>query len=147
MLNRVQLIGRLGADPTVRYMPSGDPVCSFTLATSERWIDKSTGEKKQNTEWHNIVIFRGLAKIAGEYLKKGSQVYLEGKIKTRKWQDKDGADRYTTEIIAEEMHMLDGKKQEGGSPETQAQQQQTPASSGKAKMDYYGDEFSDDIPF
>ena len=109
MLNKVTLIGRLGADPEVRYMPSGGAVANITLATNFRWKDKQSGEKKESTEWHRVVFFNRLAEIAGEYLKKGGQVYVEGRLQTRKWQDQNGQDRYTTEIIATEMHMLDSR--------------------------------------
>jgi single-strand DNA-binding protein len=107
MLNKVTLIGRLGADPEVRYMPSGSAVANISLATNFRWKDKQTGEKKESTEWHRVVFFNRLAEIVGEYLKKGAQVYVEGRLQTRKWQDQAGHDRYTTEIIATEMQMLD----------------------------------------
>lgn len=108
-LNKTQLIGNLGADPEVRYMPDGTPTASVTIATTDTWKDKATGEQKEKTEWHRVVFFKGLAKVAGEYLKKGSQIYVEGKLRTRKWTDKDGIDRYTTEIVGREMQML-GKK-------------------------------------
>jgi single-strand DNA-binding protein len=109
MLNKVILIGRLGADPEVRYMPSGDAITTIRLATSRNWKDRNTGERKEETEWHRVVFFAGLAKIAGEYLKKGSQAYVEGRIRTQKWQGQDGQDRYTTEIVADEMRMLDSR--------------------------------------
>ncbi|MGR8942279.1 MAG: single-stranded DNA-binding protein, partial [Gammaproteobacteria bacterium] len=109
MLNKVMLIGRLGVDPEVRFMPSGGQVTTIRLATSRRWRDKQTNERKEETEWHRVVFFSRLAEIAGEYLKKGSQVYVEGRIRTQKWQGQDGQDRYTTEIVAEEMHMLDSR--------------------------------------
>lgn len=105
-LNKVLLIGNLGADPEVRYTTSGDAVTSIRLATTDTWRDKASGEQREATEWHRVVFYRRLAEIAGQYLKKGAQVYLEGRIKTRKWQDKDGQDRYTTEIEATEMKML-----------------------------------------
>ena len=109
-INKVILIGNLGKDPEMRSMPNGEPVTNFSIATSESWKDKATGEKKERTEWHNIVIYRRLAEIAKQYLHKGSKVYIEGSLRTRKWQDKEtGKDRYTTEIIANEMQMLDGK--------------------------------------
>lgn len=111
-LNKVTLIGNLGADPETRSMPSGDAVTNIRVATTESWKDKS-GEKKEHTEWHNVVFYRKLAEIAGQYLKKGSQVYIEGSLRTRKWQDKDGQDRYTTEIVATEMKMLGGGKGNG----------------------------------
>ncbi|GAB59723.1 single-stranded DNA-binding protein [Rheinheimera nanhaiensis] len=108
-INKVILIGNLGTDPEVRYMPQGGAVANLTVATSESWTDKATNEKKEQTEWHRVVIYQRLAEIAGEYLRKGSKVYIEGKLKTRKWQDKDGVERYTTEIIANELQMLDGR--------------------------------------
>lgn len=114
-VNKVILVGNLGKDPEVRYSSSGDAICNLTVATSEQWKDKATGEKKEATEWHRVVFYRKLAEIAGQYLKKGSQVYLEGRIKTRKWQDKEGQDRYTTEIEATEMQML-GSRQGMGAP-------------------------------
>jgi len=106
MLNKVTLIGNLGADPEVRFMPSGGSVANISLATTRRWKDKQTGERKEATEWHRVIFFNRLAEIAGEYLKKGSQVYVEGRLQTRKWQGQDGQDRYTTEILAQELHML-----------------------------------------
>jgi single-strand DNA-binding protein len=160
MLNKVMLIGRLGADPEVRYMPSGDAVTSIRLATSMRWKDKQTGERKEETEWHRVVFFRGLAKIAGEYLKKGSQVYVEGRIRTNKWQGQDGQDRYTTEIVADEMHMLDSRSggttnyaADSNTPPTSSYDSRppAPASAGggapqsAAPASY--DDFDDDIPF
>ena len=127
-INKVIIIGNLGADPEVRYMPQGGAVANLTVATSERYKDKATGEPKEVTEWHRVVIYQRLAEIAGEYLRKGSKVYIDGKLKTRKWQDKDGVERYTTEIIANELQMLDGK-QDGQSNGSQGQkpQQQRPA--------------------
>ena len=110
-LNKVQLIGHLGADPETRFTTSGDAVTNVRLATSETWKDKASGEQRENTEWHRVVFYRRLAEVAGEYLKKGSQVYIEGRIKTRKWQDKEGKDQYTTEIEATEMKMLGGKRE------------------------------------
>ncbi|MES0872784.1 single-stranded DNA-binding protein [Sinimarinibacterium thermocellulolyticum] len=107
-VNKVILIGNLGKDPEVRYFPNGDAVCNVTLATTESWTDKQSGEKKEMTEWHNVVFRRKLAEIAGQYLKKGSRIYVEGSLRTRKWE-KDGVDRYTTEIIAQDMQMLDGR--------------------------------------
>lgn len=105
-VNKVILVGNLGADPEIRAFPNGDAICNLRLATTENWKDKSTGEARENTEWHRVVLFRRLAEIAGQYLKKGSQVYIEGRLRTRKWQDKDGQERYTTEIEASEMKML-----------------------------------------
>lgn len=115
-INKVILVGNLGADPEVRYMPQGGAVANMTIATSESWTDKATNERKEQTEWHRIVIYQRLAEIAGEYLRKGSKVYIEGKLKTRKWTDKDGIERYTTEIVANELQMLDGRGegQQGG---------------------------------
>lgn len=113
-INKVIVLGNLGKDPEVRYMPSGGQVTNITVATSESWKDKDTGEQKEVTEWHRIVFFNRLAEIAGQYLKKGSQVYIEGALKTRKWQGQDGQDRYTTEIVASEMQMLGGRGGSGG---------------------------------
>lgn len=130
-LNKVQIIGNLGADPEVKFMPSGDAVCNLTVATSETWKDKQTGEQKEKTDWHRVVIFGKLAEIAGQYLKKGSKVYLEGKLQTRKWQNQSGDDQYTTEVVLQgfdgEMQMLDSASQgQGGFAQ---QQQQTPQAS------------------
>lgn len=108
-VNKVMLIGRLGQDPEVKYMPSGGAVTNASLATSEQWKDKNTGQPQERTEWHRIVFFNRLGEIAGEYLKKGSMVYVEGALRTRKWQAQDGTDRYTTEIVVSELHMIDGK--------------------------------------
>lgn len=115
-VNKVILVGNLGADPESRYMPNGDAVCNVRLATTESWKDKNSGEKKELTEWHRVVFYRRLAEIAGQYLKKGTPVYIEGRIRTRKWQDKDGQDRYTTEIEATEMQMLGRREGMGDSP-------------------------------
>lgn len=143
-VNKVILVGHLGKDPETRYMPNGDQVTNITLATSESWKDKNTGEQKEATEWHRVVFFRRLAEIAGQYLKKGSQVYIEGRLRTRKWQGQDGQDRYTTEIHADEMKML-GKREGGGPPplgdRTTPAPQSAPAPSGG-----FGD-VEDDIPF
>jgi single-strand DNA-binding protein len=113
-INKVILIGNLGADPEVRYTTSGGAVANLRLATSESWKDKQTGENREQTEWHRLVMFGRLGEIAGEYLKKGSKIYVEGRIQTRKWQDRDGNDRYTTEIVANDMQMLDGRGEGGG---------------------------------
>lgn len=122
-VNKVILIGNLGNDPEVRYLPNGGAVANLTVATSETWRDKSTGENKEMTEWHRVVMYRRLAEIAGEYLKKGSKVYLEGRLQTRKWQGQDGQDRYTTEIVANEMQMLDSRSGGGmGGGQGQGQQ-------------------------
>lgn len=112
-VNKVIIIGNLGADPEVRYMPNSDAVANLTVATSESWTDKTTQEKREQTEWHRLVIYRRLAEIAGEYLRKGSRIYIEGKLRTRKWQDQNGVERYTTEIIVEELQMLDGNPNSG----------------------------------
>ncbi len=117
-VNKVIIVGNLGKDPEVRYMPNGDAVTNVTVATTDTWKDKSSGEKREATEWHRIVFFRKLAEIAGQYLKKGSQVYIEGSLKTRKWQDKDGQDRYTTEIVADTMQMLGSRGGGGGGGST-----------------------------
>lgn len=113
-VNKVILVGNLGKDPDMKYTASGAAIANITIATSESWNDKQTGEKQEKTEWHRVVFFRRLAEIAGEYLRKGSQVYIEGKLQTRKWQDQNGQDRYTTEIVANEMQMLGGRGGEGG---------------------------------
>ncbi len=145
-VNKVILIGNLGQDPDVRYMPNGNAVANVTLATSESWKDKNTGETQEKTEWHRVVFFRRLAEVVGEYLKKGSKVYVEGRLQTRKWQDNNGQDRYTTEIVADQMQMLDSRGGsaafEGGRPD----QQQSPApASAPAPAPDQG--FDDDIPF
>ena len=113
-VNKVILVGNLGADPETRYMPNGDAVANVRLATTESWKDKQSGEKREVTEWHRVVFYRKLAEIVGQYLKKGSSVYIEGRIRTRKWQDKEGLERYTTEIEATEMQMLGGRSGQGG---------------------------------
>ncbi len=114
-VNKVILIGNLGKDPETRYAPSGDAICNITLATTDTWRDKASGEKREATEWHRVAFFGKLAEIAGQYLRKGSSVYVEGSLRTRKWQDKDGQDRYTTEIRADEMKMLGSRQGMGGS--------------------------------
>ena len=144
-INKAIIVGRLGRDPEVRYTPDGTAVANFSVATSEEWKDKATGEKREKTEWHRIVAFRRLGEICGEYLSKGRQVYIEGRIQTRDWEDKDGNKRYTTEIVADKMQMLGSRDDFGGSrgsgqggggrPQTQA-----PGPS-------YGDMGDDDIPF
>ncbi len=128
-INKVILIGNLGTDPEVRYMPTGGAVANLTIATSESWTDKTTNEKKENTEWHRVVIYQRLAEIAGEYLRKGSKVYIEGRLRTRKWQDQQGVERYTTEIIANELQMLDGRGEGQGAGMGQA-----PAMGGGAPL-------------
>ncbi|MGJ8693794.1 MAG: single-stranded DNA-binding protein [Thalassotalea sp.] len=121
-INKVIIVGNLGQDPEVRFMPNGGAVANFTVATSETWKDKQTGEQKEKTEWHRVVIYQRLAEIAGEYLKKGSKVYLEGRLQTRKWQNQQGADQYTTEIIVNDMQMLDARGQGSGTGGFQGQQ-------------------------
>lgn len=149
-VNKVILVGRLGKDPETRYMTNGEAVTNVSLATTENWKDKS-GEKQEKTEWHNLVFYRRLAEIAGEYLKKGSMIYVEGKITTRKWQDKEGKDRYTTDIIVNEMQMLSSKSSGSGSFEVvdkPAASAAAPASSKPAVAKAGGfDNFDDDIPF
>ena len=147
-VNKVILIGNLGKDPEVRYSPNGGAIANISLATTESWKDKNTGEQVDKTEWHRIVFFRRLAEIAGEYLKKGSKVYIEGKLQTRKWQDQNGQDRYTTEIVANEMQMLDSRG--GGSSEfsqAAAPAAAASASGGGASADAPPMDFDDDIPF
>ena len=116
-INKVIIIGNLGKDPEVRYTPNGSAVCNITVATSRQWKDKNSGEKQEETEWHRIVFFDRMAEIAGEYLKKGRPVYVEGRLKTRKWTDKDGVEKYTTEIMAENMQLLGGREGGGGGDE------------------------------
>ncbi|MHB8729852.1 MAG: single-stranded DNA-binding protein [Sulfuricaulis sp.] len=151
-VNKVILVGNLGRDPEVRYSPNGQAVANATLATSESWKDKTSGEKQEKTEWHRVVFFGRLAEIAGEYLKKGAQIYIEGRLQTRKWQDKEGKDRYTTEIVANEMQML-GSRAGAGAPGDNFNQDvpaentgsggaKKPATSAAASGD-----FDDDIPF
>lgn len=144
-VNKVIILGHVGKDPEMRYTSSGDAVCNLTVATSETWKDKATGEKKEATEWHRVSFFGRLAEVAGEYLKKGTQVYIEGSIHTRKWTDKDGQDRYTTEIRGGEMKML-GKK-EGSSDSREQQHRQAPSQQPKPKPRGDFDDLGDDIPF
>lgn len=158
-VNKVILVGNLGADPETRYMPNGDPVCNIRLATTDTWKDKASGEKRESTEWHRVIFFRRLAEIAGQYLKKGSSVYIEGRIKTRKWQDQNGQERYTTEIEATEMQMLGGRSGGagggGGSSagggyggDDYAQSAPAPTRSAPApKKAPSFDDMDDDIPF
>lgn len=141
-INKVIVVGNLGQDPETRYMPSGSAVTNMTVATNEMWKDKQTGEQKERTEWHRVAMFGKLAEIAAEYLRKGSQVYIEGKLRTRKWQDKQGNDRYTTEIIADEMQMLGGRGG-GGAPASQDSGSSGPAPGPSDE----GSGFDDDIPF
>ena len=148
-------MGNLGRDPEVRFMPNGDAVCNFSIATTDSWKDKA-GERQEKTEWHNIVMYRRLAEIAGEYLKKGRPVYLEGRLQTRKWQTKEGQDRYTTEVIADSMQMLGGRdgapaqeSQPSSQPEARDEFDQTPSRNNQSPASNSSsfDEFEDDIPF
>ncbi|MCB1767960.1 MAG: single-stranded DNA-binding protein [Candidatus Competibacteraceae bacterium] len=152
--NKVILIGNLGADPEVRYMLSGGAVTNVRLATAESWKDKQSGEKQERTEWHRVVFFGRLGEIAGEYLRKGSKVYVEGRLQTRKWQAQDGTDRYSTEIVANEMQMLDGRGEggggdfggsDGGGSSRPSSAPSRPA--GPAGGSMGGGDFDDDIPF
>lgn len=164
-VNKVILIGNLGQDPETRYMPSGVAVTNVRVATSETWKDKQTGQTQERTEWHRVVFFARLAEIAGEYLKKGSKVYVEGSIRTNKWQDQQGQDRYTTEIVGSEMQMLDSRGSAGGAPQydndsyaqygsgsnSPQQGAQPPSGGAPARQDAPAnaefDSFDDDIPF
>ena len=148
-VNKAIIIGNLGKDPEMRYMPSGDAICNFSLATTDSWKDKN-GEKQEKTEWHRISMFGKLAEIAGEYLKKGSQVYVEGRIQTRKWTNKEGQDQYTTEIVADKMQMLGGRSGGGGGNSFEVvEKPAASASSAKSAAKSGGDfdNFEDDIPF
>ncbi|MCH8334934.1 MAG: single-stranded DNA-binding protein [Proteobacteria bacterium] len=140
-VNKVILVGNLGNDPETRYMPSGSAVTNLSVATNESWKDKQTGEQKDRTEWHKVAMFGRLAEIAAEYLRKGSQVYIEGKLRTRKWQDKDGKDHWTTEIIADEMQMLGGRMDSGAPAMDDPPPPSAPPPKGAS------DDFDDDIPF
>jgi single-strand DNA-binding protein len=151
-VNKVIIVGNLGADPETKYLPSGDAVTNIRVATTDKWKDKASGEMKEATEWHRIAFFGRLAEIAGEYLKKGSQVYVEGQLRTRKWQDKDGQDRYSTEIRGDVMQML-GRREGGGEarplPERGAPRSEAkpaPAAAGAKKPGKF-DDMEDDIPF
>ncbi|TCO83669.1 single-strand binding protein [Plasticicumulans lactativorans] len=154
-INKVILVGNLGQDPEVRYMPSGDAIANLRIATTDSWTDKQTGQKQDRTEWHSVVLFKKLAEIAGEYLRKGSQVYIEGSLRTRKWQDKEGKDRYTTEIVATDMQMLGGKGGGGSAPYERddaapAAPRGKPAPAAKPAAGNPGgfdDVLDDDIPF
>ena len=168
-INKVIIVGNCGQDPETRYLPSGGAVTNMSLATSEAWKDKNTGEQQERTEWHKVVFFNRLGEIAGEYLKKGSKVYVEGSLRTRKWQGQDGSDRYTTEIVASEMQMLDSRGgQEGGGggggggyqqnrpQQSQSQQNQGQQNQGQQQQQNQApkqqapqgmDSFDDDIPF
>jgi single-strand DNA-binding protein len=144
-VNKVILIGNLGRDPEVRYMPSGDPMVNINLATTDNWRDKS-GEKQEKTEWHRVVMFGKIAEIAGEYLKKGSQAYFEGRLQTRKWTDKEGQERYTTEIVADRMQML-GSRSGGTARAMPDDDVPASAKSGSAAPSGGIDDLEDDIPF
>ena len=157
-INKVILIGNLGRDPEVRYTPSGAAVCNVTVATSRNWKDKNSGEKVEETEWHRVVFYDRLAEIAGEYLKQGRSVYVEGRLKTRKWQDKEGKDNYTTEIVADNMQMLGSREGMGGGDEggsrsdsssrpAQRPAANKPAASPTSKSSTGFDDMDDDIPF
>lgn len=144
-VNKVTLIGNLGADPEVRYTANGSAVANIRLATAESWRDRESGETQERTEWHRVVFFSRLAEIVGEYLKKGSQVYIEGRLQTRKWQDRDGNDRYTTEIVANEMQMLGGRG--GGGGFDAPSQSSSPSPAQNSNNEPPMDDFDDDIPF
>lgn len=159
-VNKVIIVGNCGSDPETKYLPSGSAVTNLSIATSETWKDKQTGQQQERTEWHRVVFFNRLAEIAGEYLKKGGKVYIEGSLRTRKWQGQDGQDRYTTEIVANEMQMLDSRgsgDSTGGGQFNQApaaqsqpqggggQPQQQPQQGGQPAPSF--DDFDDDIPF
>ncbi|EGR3965619.1 TPA: single-stranded DNA-binding protein [Vibrio cholerae] len=172
-VNKVILIGNLGQDPEVRYMPSGGAVANITIATSETWRDKTTGEQKEKTEWHRVTLYGKLAEVAGEYLRKGSQVYIEGQLQTRKWQDQSGQDRYSTEVVVQGyngiMQMLGGRAQQGGMPaqggmnapaqqgswgqpqqpakQHQPMQQSAPQQYSQPQYNEPPMDFDDDIPF
>jgi single-strand DNA-binding protein len=157
-VNKVILIGNLGRDPEVRYAPSGSAICNVTLATSRQWKDKTSGERQEETEWHRVVFYDRLAEIAGEYLKKGRPVYVEGRLKTRKWTDKDGVEKYTTEIVADQMQLLGSREGMGGGEEgggggysrerpAAARPASAPAAKPAAKSSTGFDDMDDDIPF
>ncbi|KTD58414.1 Single-strand binding protein (SSB) (Helix-destabilizing protein) [Legionella sainthelensi] len=153
-INKVILIGNVGVDPDVRYLPNGNAVTTLSIATSEAWKDKSTGEKQERTEWHRVVCFNRLGEIAGEYVRKGSKLYVEGSLRTRKWQDQQGQDRYTTEIVANDIQMLDNKVGASSSFDDNSQAQFTPTNQNFAKQqpaqqvphDAF-DQLDDDVPF
>ena len=145
-VNKAIIIGHVGQDPAVRYTPSGVAVANVSVATSETWKDQQ-GQKQERTEWHRVVAYRKLAEIIGEYVKKGSKIYIEGKLATRKWQDKDGKDCYTTEIIADEMQMLDGKSSGSDGGQQRQPQQQSRQQPAQSYQQAPVDDFSDTIPF
>ena len=157
-INKVTLVGNLGQDPEVKYMPSGGAITNISIATTDKWKDKSSGEQQEKTEWHRVVFFNRLAEIAGEYLRKGSQVYIEGSLRTQKWQDKSGNDRYTTEIVAKEMQMLGGRPSGGSGDYANNNQNNTAPRNNQdssapqqnnqpAQAPKNFDNFDDDIPF
>lgn len=151
-INKVILVGNVGVDPDVRYLPNGNAVTTLSVATSETWKDKQTGDKQERTEWHRVVCFNRLGEIAGEYIRKGSKLYVEGSLRTRKWQDAQGQDKYTTEIVASDIQMLDSKGGSGGYDDMQPPQgQQQPARksqpAAQASAQDAFDELDDDIPF
>lgn len=146
-INKVIIVGNLGTDPEVRHTPSGSAVANVSVATSSAWKDKQTGEQQERTEWHRIIFFNRLAEIAGEYLKKGSKVFIEGSLKTRKWQDKNGIDRYTTEIIANEMQMLDSRGQSNGMSSDTSYSKPAQSSNTENFSQPTADIMDDDIPF
>jgi len=156
-VNKVILIGNLGKDPEVRYAPSGSAICNITLATSRQWKDKTSGERQEETEWHRVVFFDRMAEVAGEYLKKGKSVYIEGRLKTRKWTDKEGVDKYTTEVMADRMEMLGSREGGGGggeemgaapAPRSAPAPRPAPVSKPAAAKSATGfDDMDDDIPF
>lgn len=150
-INKVILVGNLGDDPETKYLPSGGAVTNISLATSESWKDKQTGQQQERTEWHKVVFFNKLAEIAGEYLRKGRKVYVEGSLRTRKWQDQNGQDRWTTEIVASDMLLIDGKQGEksagdGASGYSASYDAQAPETPRKPEPTS-GQDFEDDIPF
>lgn len=145
-LNKVMILGNLGKDPEVRYMHNGEAVANFSIATTDNWKDKD-GNKQERTEWHNIVMYRKLAEIAGEYLKKGSPVYIEGKLQTRKWQTKEGQDRYTTEIVADSMQMLGSKTQNNDAGDSNTQAKQNNQHKAAQLSSSYDDSLDSDVPF
>ena len=146
-INKVIIVGNLGNDPEIRTMPNGEQVANITVATSESWTDKNTGERKEQVEWHRIVLYRRLAEIAGQYLHKGSQVYIDGRLKTRKWQDSNGQDRYTTEIQGDNLQMLGGSQDAAQNQPPKQQDKQQKAQSKPQQSDPPVDAFDDNIPF
>jgi len=149
-INKVIIVGNLGNDPEVRYANNGSAIANISVATTDSWKDKNTGEQQDRTEWHRVVMFNRLGEIAGEYLKKGSQVYIEGRLQTRKWQDQSGQDRYTTEIVANEMQMLGGRGDNmgsGGGYQAPSQQSGSQGGQSQSTPSQPSNDFDDDIPF